>query len=204
MCSVMSPMASIKSFVASFYPSLFIEEKEFISWFYPFAPKFMFMLQESGYMHIQATKPDTIGIALQNNPVGLAAYIIEKFSTWTNPSYRNLKDGGLEKYFTLDALLDNIMIYHLTNSITTSCRIYKEHFIEDAEYEMGRVQVIPPSGCARFKHEISHQPDFILKDRFTNLIHTSYHQDGGHFAGFQLPKALYDDFMKFVQKTLIK
>ena len=54
-------------------------------------------------MHIQATKPDTVGIALSENPIGLAAYILEKFSTWTNPSYRNEADGGLEKYFTLDA-----------------------------------------------------------------------------------------------------
>lgn len=203
MCAVMTPMANIKTFIASFYPSFFIEDEELVSWIYPFIPKFINLLQESGYMHIQATKPDTIGVSLQNNPVGLAAYIIEKFSTWTNPNYRNLADGGLEKYFTLDSLLDNIMIYHLTNSITTSVRIYKESFIEDTIYDMQRVQIIQPSGCARFKHEIFHNADFILKERFPNLIHSSIHQDGGHFAAMQLPKVLYDDFMKFVQKTLI-
>lgn len=205
MCnSALSPLASIKLFIASFAPSWFIEDPSFISWYYPFAPKFMYILQESGYMHIQATKPDTIGVALQNNPVGLAAYIIEKFSTWTNGEYRNLADGGLEKYFTLDSLLDNIMLYYLTNSITTSVRIYKESFIEEALYEMARVQVSQPTGCAKFKNEIMHSPDFVLKDKFTNLIHTSHFADGGHFAAMQLPKVLYNDFIEFFKKTLNK
>lgn len=197
----MSPLASIKIFIASFAPSWFIEE-QFISWYYPFTPKFMWLLQESGYMHIQATKPDTIGVALQNNPVGLAAYIIEKFSTWTNGEYRGLADGGLEKYFTMDGLLDNIMLYYLTNSITTSVRIYKESFIEEAEYEMAKVPLTQPTGCAKFKNEIMHSPDFVLKDKFPKLIQSSHFDDGGHFAAMQLPKVLYNDFITFIQKTL--
>lgn len=198
----MSPLSTVKSIIASFYPSLFMEEK-LISWIYPFAPKFVEILQESGYMHIQATKPDTIGTALQNNPVGLATYIIEKFSTWTNPAYRNLPDGGLEEYFTLDSLLDNIMIYYLTDSITTSVRIYKESFIEDANYDMNRVQVLRPSGCIRFRYELAHQPDFILRERFPDLVQSSLHDDGGHFAAMQLPRVLYNDFFEFVKKTII-
>lgn len=202
MCVVSTPMANIKTFIASFYPSLFIKEEKLAEWIYPFTPNFFNLLQESGYMHIQATKPDTIGTALLNNPVGLAAYIIEKFSTWTNPDYRKLADGGLEKYFTLDSLLDNIMIYYLTDSITTSVRIYKESFIEDSIFEIDRVPVIPPSACAHFKQELMHQPEFILKDKFLNLIQSSYFEDGGHFAALQLPQILYKDFIEFVQKTL--
>lgn len=202
MCSVGSPMANIKTFIASFKPSWFISDEKMRSWIYPFAPKFMHILQESGYMHIQATKPDTIGVALQNNPVGLAAYIIEKFSTWTNPEYRNLRDGGLEKYFTLDSLLDNIMIYYLSNSITTSVRIYKEFFIEDVQYNTGRVLTLSPSACAHFKYELLHQPEWILKDKFINLIQDNLFDDGGHFAAMQLPKVLHADYVAFVKKTL--
>lgn len=139
-----------------------------------------------------------------NSPAGLAAYIIEKFSTWTNNEYRGLADGGLEKYFTLDALLDNIMIYYLTDSITTSVRIYKESFIEDVVYDMARVPVTKPSGCVHYKHELFHQPSFILKEKFPNLIHSSIFDDGGHFAAFQLPKVMYEDFVEFVKKTLVK
>ena len=57
-------------------------------------PRLGYLLQESGYMHIQGTKPDTVGVGLSNSPLGLAAYILEKFSTWTNKSWRELHDGG--------------------------------------------------------------------------------------------------------------
>lgn len=203
MCVADSPIAHTKMVIASFWPSMFIKNEKMISWTYPFTPKFMNLLQESGYMHIQATKPDTIGVVLQNNPLGLAAYIIEKFSTWTNLEYRNRADGGLEKYFTLDAVLDNIMIYYLSNSITTSVRIYKESFIENVAYNIGRVQTLPPTGCAHFKHELMHLPEFVLKDKYVNLIQDSLFDDGGHFAAMQLPKVLYEDFFSFVEKTLI-
>ncbi|KAH7715310.1 hydrolasealpha/beta fold family protein [Aphelenchoides avenae] len=59
-------------------------------------------LKELGYFHIQATKPDTVGVGLNDSPIGLMAYILEKFSTWTNPDYLRLSDGGLEKKFTKD------------------------------------------------------------------------------------------------------
>lgn len=66
------------------------------------------------------------GVGLRDSPVGLAAYIIEKFTTWTNPAWKNLEDGGLTKKFTYEKLLDNVMIYWVTRSITTSVRLYAE------------------------------------------------------------------------------
>lgn len=62
------------------------------------------------------------------SPVGLAAYLLEKFSTWTNPDYKFRSDGGLLEKYTLDELLDNVMLYWVTNSLTTSVRIYSEQF----------------------------------------------------------------------------
>lgn len=66
------------------------------------------------------------------SPVGLAGYILEKFSTWTHPEYRFRADGGLLEKFTLDELLDNLMLYWVTNSVTTSVRIYAEQFRKDS------------------------------------------------------------------------
>ena len=66
---------------------------------------------------IQTTKPDTIGASLIDSPVGLAAYVLEKYSTWVNPEYRHLPDGGLTKSLTLDELLTNIMVRHRTISV---------------------------------------------------------------------------------------
>lgn len=67
-----------------------------------------------------------LGVGLNDSPVGLAAYILEKFITWTNPAWKNLEDGGLTKKYTYTNLLDNVMIYWVTNSITTSMRLYAE------------------------------------------------------------------------------
>lgn len=202
MCSLMTPLATFKMFIASFYPSYFIEKK-YVSWYFPFGPKFSDLLQETGYLHLQATKPDTIGAALSGNPVGLAAYILEKFSTWTNPNFRNIPDGGFLEYFSFDALLDNVMIYYLTNSITTSQRLYKEDFSGAIfEMKMDRVPTEVPVGCARFKYELAHMYDGVLKEKFPKLIHSTHHEDGGHFAAMQLPNVLYNDFLDFVRKNI--
>jgi juvenile hormone epoxide hydrolase len=92
------------------------------------------------------------------------------------------------------------MIYYLSNSITTSVRIYKETF--NKAYPMDRVAVEVPTGCAHFKNEIQHQFNFLTQERFKNIIHNSYFDHGGHFAAMQLPKVLYEDFVEFVRKTL--
>ena len=120
-------MAAIKFFVGMVLPSLVFDNPERDSLkLYPFMDKIYFMLRESGYMHLQSTKPDTIAAALIDSPVGLAAYILEKFSTWTDHNNVRKSDGGLTQKFTLDELLTNIMIYWTTNSIASSVRYYKE------------------------------------------------------------------------------
>lgn len=130
----------------------------------------------------------------------MAAYILEKFSTATDPNYRQLADGGFENDFSLDALLDNVMIYYLSNSATTAARIYKEAF--NKTYPMERVAVEVPTGCAHFKNEIQHYFNFIAEERFKKIIHNSYFEHGGHFAALQLPEVLHKDFVTFVKKTL--
>ncbi|KAI8119030.1 Juvenile hormone epoxide hydrolase 1 [Lucilia cuprina] len=204
LCTALTPKAMIKGAVASLFPSFF-SPKGYENFFFPMSEKLKFIMEETGYMHLQSTKPDTIGTALQDNPVGLAAYILEKFSTWTNPSYRSSSDGGLKKRFKLDALLglvDNIMIYHLTNSITTSQRIYKEHYApEQRALQLERVPTNVLTGCARFKNDLMHFLDFQLKDKYPNLIHSTYHNEGGHFAAMELPTTLYEDFINFVKKV---
>ena len=68
---------------------------------------------------------------MNDSPAGLAAYILEKFSTWTKKSWKELPDGGLTKKYTLDELLTNIMIYWTSGNIMPSQRFYKEFFISD-------------------------------------------------------------------------
>ena len=69
-----------------------------------------------------------VGAALLDSPAGLAAYILEKFSSWTNYANIDKPDGGLTEVFTLDDLLTNVMVYWVSGSIITSQRLYKETF----------------------------------------------------------------------------
>src|SRR5437899_11009708 len=71
-----------------------------------------------GYQEIQSTKPQTLGQGLSDSPVGLASWILEKWYGWSD------HDGDLEKVFTRDELLTNIMIYWVTNTGSSSARIY--------------------------------------------------------------------------------
>ena len=75
---------------------------------------------DSGYSKIQGTKPQTIGYALDDSPAGLAGWIVEKFRTWSDC------DGDVERRFTKDQLLDNIMLYWLTATAHSAGRLYYE------------------------------------------------------------------------------
>lgn len=123
---------------------------------------------------------------MSHSPIGLAAYILEKFVTF----YPNYDD---------DALLDNIMIYYLSNSMTTAVRLYSEALTK-AQSALGlmRVPTAVPTACARFWNDISHNLDWQLKDKYTKLIQSTYYSEGGHFAAMEVPKILLHDFITFI------
>ncbi|XP_060654452.1 juvenile hormone epoxide hydrolase 1 [Drosophila nasuta] len=201
MCGNNSPLGNIRLLLSSIVPSFYIDSQH--AHFYKgVGHVFRSIMEEMGYAHIQATKPDTIGSALAQNPVGLAAYILEKFSTWTNEEYKTLKDGGLTKRFTYDQLLDNIMVYYVTNSITTSVRLYAETMNPtQMGLNIDSVHIHAPVGCAHFLHELMHVPDSVLANKFQNRIQTTHYNEGGHFPAFEVPQQLYDDFVTFVKKA---
>ncbi|XP_043286277.1 juvenile hormone epoxide hydrolase 1 [Venturia canescens] len=201
MCYINNAKTTVYKLVASYYPSLIVSD-EYASRMFPLKDHLSFLLRESGYMHLQATKPDTIGNSLVDSPSALATYILEKFSTWTNPEYVSREDGGLLEKFTMDELLDNVMIYWLTNSITTSMRLYAECF--NWEYQAAnwdKLLVKVPSACAAFPNELTYAPEKLLKFRYKNLVQHSHPARGGHFAAFEEPKLLADDVWSFVEKV---
>ncbi|KAI1290785.1 Epoxide hydrolase 1 [Halotydeus destructor] len=164
-----------------------------------------FMVKESGYMHIQATKPDTVGTALNDSPAGLAAYILEKFSTWVNPAYRDLADGGLTKKFTMDELLTNVMVYWVTETISSSQRFYKENFSYHLEVEVQPNLIkVPnvPVGVAVFPEELLRFPKAPLTDIYGNITQYTIMPRGGHFSAFEEPQLFAQDFRSFVKTTL--
>ncbi|KRT85408.1 hydrolase [Oryctes borbonicus] len=200
MCFLDSPLATLKMVLGSIYPPAVVDKK-YEEKLYPLSSLFEFLLLEFGYMHLQGTKPDTVGVGLNDSPVGLAAYILEKFTTWTNVGYKTKSDGGLKEKFSYVDLLDNVMIYWVTNTIGTSMRLYAEAFSK-ATMDLGfsSISVKIPSACARFANEAAYQPDNFLSLKYKNLVHTSDIEDGGHFAAFELPEIFANDVWIAVEK----
>ncbi|XP_023940538.1 juvenile hormone epoxide hydrolase-like [Bicyclus anynana] len=169
----------------------------------PLAPPSTAIVQETGYLHQYATKPDTVGAMLSNCPIGLLALFLEKFSTWTNLENRNLEDGGLSKKFTKEQLLDNIMIYWVSNSITTSLRIYAESL--STSYRMLGIDTFPCTApvwkCEAQYEQTFFQPSNLKK--YPYLIKTSKLETGGHFLALELAKPFAQDVFKAV-KAFIK
>ncbi|XP_055358312.1 epoxide hydrolase 1 isoform X2 [Betta splendens] len=204
MCMVMRGFKLLLSLIVGPYlPFLVGFSREDVRRLFPYMEKNVWnMLKESGYMHIQSTKPDTAGCGLNSSPVGLAAYILEKFSTWTDMKNRDLADGGLERKFSLDDLLTNVMIYWTTGSIVSSMRFYKENFKSDPSYRMdGRTGIFVPTGLAAFPAELLHCPKSWAETRYRNLCHYTFMPRGGHFAAFEEPQLLASDFFQFVKKV---
>ncbi|GAB6023970.1 hypothetical protein CHUAL_008699 [Chamberlinius hualienensis] len=188
----------LKTFIGTVFPSLVVDDKDY-SKLYPLKDQFLKLMRESGYMHIQATKPDTVGIALANSPAGLAAYILEKFSTWTTPEGPHYADGLLTKKFNLDQLLTNVMIYYVTNSITSSVRFYKEWILNSYQQEVETYPIHVPTGIASFPNEILQMPRNYISGKYLKLISYNDLPSGGHFAAFEEPELLANDIWKFVE-----
>uniref|UniRef100_A0A8C6NUM6 Epoxide hydrolase n=1 Tax=Nothobranchius furzeri TaxID=105023 RepID=A0A8C6NUM6_NOTFU len=189
--------------IGPYLPFLVGFSREDVRRLFPFFEKNVWeVLRESGYLHIQATKPDTAGCGLNDSPVGLAAYILEKFSTWTKKTNRDLVDGGLERKFSLDDLLTNVMIYWTTGSIVSSMRFYKENFKTNPESRIdAKTGIFVPTGLAAFPQELMHCPKSWAQIRYRNICSYTFMPAGGHFAAFEEPRLLADDIFQFVKKV---
>ncbi|GAA3431255.1 epoxide hydrolase family protein [Kutzneria kofuensis] len=145
---------------------------------------------EGGYTAIQSTKPATLGAGLSDSPAGLAAWIVEKFRSWSDC------DGDVESVFSKDDLLTNISIYWLTNSIATSTRLYYEAWRDQATPMFTPGYIDTPTGFASFPKEISRPPREWVA-RAYNLQRFTEFERGGHFAAMEQPEALVEDIRAF-------
>ncbi len=150
------------------------------------------MKEGTGYQAIQSTKPQTLGFGLNDSPVGLAAWITEKFQHWTDC------DGRLETVISKDELLTNIMIYWVSQSITSSMRLYFEssHTKSDL-FAHGRIET--PTGHAIFPGEL-YLPPRAWANELYNIQHWTEQPKGGHFAALEQPELLAEDLRLFFRK----
>jgi pimeloyl-ACP methyl ester carboxylesterase len=145
---------------------------------------------EGGYGHIQGTKPSTLAAGLSDSPAGLAAWIVEKFRTWSDCG------GDVESVFSKDELLTNITLYWLTNTIGTSARLYYEAQRDKASPFAQPSYITTPTAFARFPREISTPPREWV-ERGHNLVHYTEFAEGGHFPALEQPEALVEDIRSF-------
>jgi epoxide hydrolase len=142
--------------------------------------------EESGYALEQGTKPQTLGVALGDSPAGLLAWIVEKFRTWSDC------DGDPESIFTRDQLITNVMIYWVTQTITSSTRLYWEH----AKSGEASRYVGVPTGVARYPKEVVRYPRSWV-ERAYNVTHWADMPRGGHFAAMEQPALFVGDVQRF-------
>jgi pimeloyl-ACP methyl ester carboxylesterase len=136
-----------------------------------------FLSDGFGYFLQQATRPQTIGYALTDSPVGQAAWIYEKFQAWTD------NDGDPEDALTRDEMLDVITLYWLTETAASSARMY----LENAEVTGDPPVIEMRVGCSIFPREIVPAPRSWAERVYPNLIHWNELDRGGHFAAFEQP-----------------
>ncbi|XP_026734017.1 juvenile hormone epoxide hydrolase-like [Trichoplusia ni] len=159
---------------------------------YPLTKYFTYVLRESGYFHLQFTKPDTIGVALTDSPAGLAGYLMEKMAIVSNRDQMDTPHGGLES-LDLDDVLDTITIIWVNECIVTSTRLYSEGFRWAEDYALQDTPTEVPTAAVKFLHEVVYHPDWILRDKFVNLVRSKSYDIGGHFAALHTPKEFAED-----------
>jgi pimeloyl-ACP methyl ester carboxylesterase len=145
--------------------------------------------QEAGYSAIQSTKPLSLAYGLTDSPVGLAAWILEKWFAWSDC------DGDPLNCFTRDELLTNVMIYWLSGSIGSSMQYYWAHRnAPPAVVRPERIEV--PTGIALFPKEVMRPPRSAVERKY-RLTRWTEMSRGGHFPALEAPEVLTRDIRAF-------
>jgi pimeloyl-ACP methyl ester carboxylesterase len=145
--------------------------------------------EETGYQWIQGTRPQTLAFGLADSPVGLAAWLVEKFRAWTDCG------GDPERAISRDDMLANITLYWATGAIGSSFWPYYARMHGPWPIPEGAIGV--PTGYVEFPKEILRPPRSVAERVFTNIQRWTAMEEGGHFAALEQPAALARDIREF-------
>jgi len=138
----------------------------------------------SGYAKQQSTRPQTLGYGLHDSPVGQAAWIYEKLLDWTD------NDGAADTILTADEMLDNITLYWLTGTATSSAQFYWENNAADTA-----TKVELPTGITQFPGDLFNASRRWVERAFPQIVYWSEQKLGGHFAAWEQPEIFADELM---------
>ena len=146
--------------------------------------------EETGYSAQMSTKPQTLAYALTDSPVGLAAWIIEKYRTWSDC------DGDVDGHFGRDILLTNVMLYWATGAINSSfwpyfARLHQPWIVPEGE------RVMVPTAYAEFPKEILSPPRSLAEKTYGNIQRWTHMKRGGHFPALEAPDELVAESRAF-------
>ncbi len=149
---------------------------------------------ETAYLQLQGTKPQSLGFAMMDSPMGVAAWFAEKFVAWSD-----VPGDYSDPPFSFDTMLTNIMIYLTTRSFLTATWIYRGMFLEGgfAIPDGHRIEV--PTGVAAFPRDLLLFPPRAIVERGYNVAHWTDMPRGGHFASLEEPELFLADLRAFVR-----
>lgn len=150
-------------------------------------------MTEGAYAMLQSTKPQTLAYAVNDSPIGLAGWIIEKFYEWSDTK------GHLENSFTKDELLTNLTIYWVTQTAGSAFRLYYETMRNMSADKAPVKRINVPTAVAIFPRDMVPAPR-VFAERVFNVQQWTNMPEGGHFAAMEKPGLLAEDIIQFVSK----
>jgi len=154
--------------------------------------------RETGYNHQQGTRPQTLGVAMADSPVGVAGWILEKFGMWADLPKRADGSPDLWKRFTEEQLLTNIMLYLGPSAAVTATWIYRGKRLEGSDHFPAGTRVSVPMGIAAFPDPVFLPTPRSFAEKTYNVVHYSEMPAGGHFAALEQPELMLADLRAFV------
>lgn len=153
---------------------------------------------ETGYNHQQETRPQTLGVAMADSPVGAAAWILEKFGQWADLPKRADGSPDIWSKFSEEELLTNIMLYVAPSSVVTATWIYHGKRLERSEHFPSGTRVRVPAGVAAFPDPVFLPPPRSFVEKTYDVVHWSDMTLGGHFAALEQPALMLADLRAFI------
>ncbi|CAD5232348.1 unnamed protein product [Bursaphelenchus xylophilus] len=184
-----------RAVLGSIAPRMMFADSEFHT--YTVKNMIRLFFKSGGYFLLQGNTPDTIGIALNDSPIGLMAWILEKFVGGTNMTWAKTADGNLERKYTTHDLITNLMIYWVNGNALQAGRFYKEMLQSPETKRLTNEYIKVPTGYAACLNDAIPALPKELAKKIANIQHYSILHDVGHFAAFEEPELLAKDVFKF-------
>lgn len=154
--------------------------------------------RETGYNHEQETRPQTLGVAMADSPVGAAGWILEKFGAWADLPKHPDGSPDLWSRFSEEDLLTNIMLYIAPSSVVTATWIYRGKRLERSDRFPSGTHVRAPMGVAAFPDPVFLPTPRSLVEKTYNVVHWTDMAKGGHFAALEQPELMLADLRAFI------